>query len=70
MIHDTLSRRSATKLCTAMRDKNAGTAKACEHGGDRSSRYEDILILNIFITKFPSLLIRFIITIDGKYKTS
>ena len=27
-------------------------------------------ILNIFKTKFPSLLIRFIITIDGKYKTS
>ena len=37
---------------------------------DLSSGYEIILPLNIFKTKLPSLLIKFIMTIDGKYKNS
>ena len=35
-----------------------------------SSGYRVMLPVNIFKTKFPSLLIRFIITADGKYNTS
>ena len=35
-----------------------------------SSGYKVILPQKSFITKFPSLLIRFIMTTDGKYKTS
>ena len=37
---------------------------------DLSSGYELILAVNIFKTKLPSLLIRYIMTDDGKYKTS
>ena len=37
---------------------------------DRSSGYEVMLPLNIFKTKFSSLHVRFIKTVDGKYKTS
>ena len=35
---------------------------------DLSVRYEVMLLLKIFKTEFPSLLIRFIMTTDGKYK--
>ena len=35
---------------------------------DISSGYEVMLPLKLSKTKFPSLLIRFIMTIDGKYK--
>ena len=34
------------------------------------SGYAVVLPLKTFKTKFPSLLIRFIMTIDGKYHTS
>ena len=34
------------------------------------SRYEVMLSLKIVETKFPSILIRFIMTIDGEFKTS
>ena len=50
-----------------------GPTEAREHwggGGGGADRYEVMLPLKIFKTKFPSLLIRFIMTIDGKYKTS
>ena len=37
---------------------------------DISSEHEVMHHLKIFKTNFPSLLIRFIMTIDNKYKTS
>ena len=37
---------------------------------DISTGYEVMLLVNIFKTKFPSLLIRLIMTTDSKYKTS
>ena len=53
----------------------AGTVESGEYwGGGRHTfqvdRYYIMLPLNIFKTKFPSLLIRFIMTFDGKYITS
>ena len=37
---------------------------------DISGEYEVMLTLKMFKTKFPSLLIRFMMTIIGKYKTN
>ena len=47
-----------------------GTAEATEHWGRGEGGYEVVLPLNIFKIKFPFILISFVMTIHGKYKTS
>ena len=63
-------------ICVSQQKQvNIGCVCVCVWGGgvrltDLSSGYEVMLPLNIFKTKFPSLLITFIMTTNAKYKNS